>query len=85
MPAEFTHEPHMALSGGDDGLDLVRTIIDRAPDFLNPGGHMVCEIGYGREAVEEAYPHLPFLWLDTENSEGEVFWISREQLTGEEQ
>lgn len=80
MPPEFEHEPHMALSGGDDGLDLVRKIIDEAPDYLTEDGNIVCEIGYGREPLEEAYPDLPFMWLDTETSEGEVFWLSRDQL-----
>lgn len=84
MPQEFEHEPRMALTGGDDGLDIVHRIMKEAPDHLNPGGHIVCEIGYGRERLEEAYPDIAFLWLDTENSQGEVFWLSREQLTGEE-
>lgn len=84
MPAEFGHEPHMALAGGDDGLDIVHRILKEAPDHLTDNGHIVCEIGYGREGLEEAYPDISFLWLDTENSSGEVFWLSRDQLTGQE-
>lgn len=80
MPAEFGHEPHMALSGGDDGLDLVHRIMKEAPDHLSANGHIVCEIGYGRELIEEEYPDISFLWLDTENSSGEVFWLSRDQM-----
>jgi ribosomal protein L3 glutamine methyltransferase len=35
----------------------------------------LCEVGRGRERIEQAFPELPLLWLDTEESEGEVFWI----------
>jgi ribosomal protein L3 glutamine methyltransferase len=70
----------MAHIGGEDGLDLVRRILEEAADHLNPGGALICEIGTGRERLVADYPHLDFLWLDTEESEGEVFWITREQL-----
>jgi ribosomal protein L3 glutamine methyltransferase len=70
----------MAHLGGEDGLDLVRRILAEATDHLNPGGGLLCEIGTGRERLVDDYPQLDFLWLDTEESEGEVFWITREQL-----
>ncbi len=41
-------------------------------------GALICEIGRGRAQLEAAFPRLPFLWLDTELSEGEVFWIAGE-------
>ena len=63
----------MAHAGGDDGLDLVHRILADAPRFLAPGGAIVVEIGQARDALEAARPELPFLWLDTETSEGEVF------------
>jgi ribosomal protein L3 glutamine methyltransferase len=80
FPPEYGHEPVMAHIGGEDGLDLVRRILEEAADHLNPGGALICEIGTGRERLVADYPHLDFLWLDTEESEGEVFWITREQL-----
>lgn len=80
FPPEYGHEPIMAHIGGDDGLDLVRRILDEAADHLNPGGGLLCEIGTGRDLLVAEYPHLDFLWLDTEESQGEVFWITREQL-----
>ena len=49
--------------------------------FLNPGGALMCEVGRGRAAVEAAYPELPLLWLDTETSEGEVFWAAGRGLS----
>ncbi|MCP8936972.1 50S ribosomal protein L3 N(5)-glutamine methyltransferase [Alsobacter sp. SYSU M60028] len=76
LPPEYRHEPELALAGGEDGLDIVRRILAGAPDHLNPGGGLLCEIGTGREVLEAEYPNLPFLWLDTEDSEGEVFWLS---------
>ena len=80
FPPEYGHEPAMAHLGGEDGLDLVRRILGEAADHLNPGGGLLCEIGTGRERLVDDYPQLDFLWLDTEESEGEVFWITREQL-----
>lgn len=77
---EYGHEPVMAHLGGEDGLDIVRRILAEAADHLNPGGGLLCEIGTGRERLVDDYPQLDFLWLDTEESEGEVFWITREQL-----
>ena len=80
LPAEYRHEPRLALAAGDDGLDLVRRILDEAPGHLTKDGALICEIGRGRRKLEAAFPRLPFLWLDTEQSEGEVFWIARKDL-----
>ena len=73
FPPEYQAEPTMAHAGGEDGLDLVHRILADAPRFLAPGGAIIVEIGEAREALEDARPDLPFLWLDTETSEGEVF------------
>ena len=75
LPAEYRHEPAMALSGGTDGLDIVHRILAQASDHLLPGGGLLCEIGRGRARLEKAYPHHDFQWLDTRQSVGEVFWI----------
>ena len=80
FPPEYGHEPIMAHIGGEDGLDLVRRILEEAADHLNPGGGLLCEIGTGRDLSVADFPHLDFLWLDTEEIQGEVFWITREQL-----
>ena len=77
---EYAAEPVLAHEGGADGLDLVRRIIDGAGERLTPTGTLVVEIGTGRAALEVAYPHLPFLWLDTETSEGEVFALQAADL-----
>ena len=80
LPPEYRHEPRLALAAGDDGLDLVRRILDEAERHLAKKGGLVCEIGRGRRPLEKAYPRLPFVWLDTELSQGEVFWLSRADL-----
>ena len=82
LPPEYRHEPRMALAAGKDGLDLVRRIVEEAPRHLTKSGSLLCEVGRGRRALERAYPRLPFVWLDTEQSEGEVFWIGARNLSG---
>lgn len=80
LPAEYRHEPEMALAGGEDGLEAVRGIVKDAPRFLNPGGLLVVEVGRGRPAVESAFPRMPFTWVETASSEDAVFAILREDL-----
>ena len=80
LPPEFRHEPEMALASGDDGLDIVRRILMEAPKHLTPEGGLLCEFGTGREILEAEYPDLDFFWVETANSFGEVFWLTRDQL-----
>jgi ribosomal protein L3 glutamine methyltransferase len=80
LPRECRAEPRMAFDGGADGLDIVRRILKEAGRHLTPQGGLLCEIGRGRELLEAAFPQLPLLWLDTEESEGEVFWIAAKDL-----
>jgi ribosomal protein L3 glutamine methyltransferase len=75
LPPEYRHEPALALAGGGDGLAVVRRILAEAPQHLTTNGGLLCEIGAGRDLLEREFPHLPFFWLDTETSEGEVFWL----------
>jgi ribosomal protein L3 glutamine methyltransferase len=80
LPRECRAEPKLAFDGGADGLDIIRRILDEARQHLAPQGGLLCEIGRGREQLEDAYPQLPLLWLDTEESDGEVFWIGAADL-----
>jgi ribosomal protein L3 glutamine methyltransferase len=80
LPPECRAEPKLAFDGGPDGLDIVRRIVDEAGAHLAEDGGLLCEIGRGRDHVEAAYPQLPLLWLDSEDSEGEVFWIAAADL-----
>ena len=80
FPPEYAAEPRLAHVGGADGLDIVRRIVREARAHLKPGGALVCELGQGREAFEAAFPDLDALWLDTAESEGEVFFARTEAL-----
>jgi len=80
FPPEYRAEPQIAHLGGDDGLDLVRRILKDARTHLSPNGTLVVEVGQANEALEAAYPDTPFLWLDTEGSEGEVFSLPASAL-----
>jgi ribosomal protein L3 glutamine methyltransferase len=80
LPRECRAEPEIAFDGGPDGLDIVRRILDEARQHLTPQGGLLCEIGRGRDNLEAACPNLPLLWLDTQDSEGEVFWIAAADL-----
>ena len=80
LPRECRAEPKLAFDGGADGLDVIRRILDEAGRHLTSEGGLLCEIGRCRPALEAAYPKVNFLWLDTEDSEGEVFWIGATDL-----
>lgn len=80
LPPEYLHEPELALGSGDDGLDLTRRLLAQAADYLNPLGILVVEIGHNRDALEEAFPTLPFMWLETSAGDGFVFLLTKEDL-----
>jgi ribosomal protein L3 glutamine methyltransferase len=80
LPPEYRREPRVALAGGADGLVLVRRILDSAPDFLQPGGWLVVEVGHARRRVERAFPKLPFIWAETSAGDDCVFLLRREDL-----
>ena len=80
LPRECRAEPKLAFDGGPDGIDIVRRILNEANAHLNLQGGLLCEVGRCQPALVEAYPRLPLLWLDTENSEGEVFWVAATDL-----
>ncbi len=75
FPPEYAAEPTIAHAGGPDGLDIVRRILSEAPEHLTAGGALVCEVGGAGGRLEHEFPHLPFVWLDTEDTSGEVFLL----------
>ncbi len=80
LPAEYRHEPELALASGEDGLDLTRAILGGAQRHLQPAGLLVVEIGHNRDALEAAFPGTPFTWLDTSAGDQYVFLLHRDEL-----
>jgi len=80
LPPECRHEPAIALDGGRDGIAVVRRIIDNAARHLTADAGLLCEVGRDRKVLEKSYPETRFLWLDTEESTGEVFWLDAAQI-----
>ncbi|MFC3531348.1 50S ribosomal protein L3 N(5)-glutamine methyltransferase [Vogesella facilis] len=80
LPAEYLHEPELALGSGEDGLDATHVILQNAARLLNPQGVLLVEIGHNRDVLEAAYPSLPFTWMETESGDGFVFLLTREEL-----
>ena len=75
FPPEYAAEPRIAHAGGADGLDIVRRILHEVAGHLTRGGALICEIGRGRIPLSRDFPKLPFTWLDTAESFGEVFLL----------
>jgi ribosomal protein L3 glutamine methyltransferase len=80
LPDEYLHEPELALGSGKDGLDATREILRQASHFLTDNGVLLVEIGHNREALEAAFPQLPFVWLDTSSGDGFVFLLTYQDL-----
>src|SRR5215831_9403673 len=80
LPLECRHEPALALDGGRDGIAVVRRIIENAGRHLTADAGLLCEVGRDRAILEKTYPQMRFLWLDTEDSSGEVFWLEAAQV-----
>jgi ribosomal protein L3 glutamine methyltransferase len=84
LPPEYRAEPELALAGGADGMDFIRTLLREAPAHMNPGAVLVLEIGNERAHFEAAFPQLPAVWLETSAGDDQVLLLTREALAGEE-
>lgn len=80
LPPEYLCEPRMALAGGDDGMDLVRRIVEGARSRLKARGVLVVEVGNERAHAEAAFPELELTWLSTSAGDDMVFLLTAEQL-----
>jgi ribosomal protein L3 glutamine methyltransferase len=80
LPAEYRHEPPIALAGGPDGLEAVQVILCEAAKHLKRGGVLVVEVGDTQSRVAKRYPTLPFTWLEFERGGGGVFLLKAEDL-----
>ena len=80
LPPEYRAEPALALAGGDDGMDLVRTILREAPKHMSVDAVLVLEIGNERGHFEHAFRRLEVAWLETSAGDDQVLLVSREAL-----
>ena len=80
LPAEYRHEPALALGAGRDGMDILRRMMPVLADYLTDDGMAVIEIGDGREAFEALWPTLPVTWLTTSGGDDMVFLVKRSDL-----
>lgn len=80
LPEEFHHEPELGLAAGNDGLDLVDTILREAPLHLNDKGLLFVEVGNSQIHVEQRYPKLALKWIDFELGGHGVFVVDKENL-----
>ena len=80
LPAEYRHEPRVALAGGRAGLDSVRVILRKAARHLRSRGLLIVEVGNTEPAVRRQWRELPFVWLQFARGGGGVFVLTRQQL-----
>ncbi len=80
MPAEYGHEPELALGSGPDGLDITRRILREAPDYLTEEGLLVVEVGNSEVHLMSSLPELPLVWVELEQGGNGVFVITAAEL-----
>lgn len=80
LPPEYRHEPVEALVGGADGLDPTRRLLAGARERLEAGGSMIVEVGDAADALMNAFPQLPAIWIEFERGGSGVFVVSADEL-----
>ena len=80
LPAEYQAEPALALAGGADGMDFIRSLLAAAPAHMSEHAVMILEIGNERVFFEAAFPDLEIVWLETSAGEDSVLLITKTAL-----
>lgn len=80
LPAEFHHEPELALAAGSDGLDLVDTMIQQAGSLLNNGGYLFVEVGNSSVHMASRFPGLALEWIELTHGGQGIFAVSKAAL-----
>ena len=79
LPAEFLHEPELALAAGQDGLDLVRKMLAQAADYLTEDGLIVIEVGNSEWAMRQNFNTVDFYWLQFQKGGSGIFALTAAQ------
>ena len=79
LPAEFLHEPELALAAGQDGLDLVRKMLAQAADYLTEDGLIVIEVGNSEWAMRQNFNTVDFYWLQFQKGGSGIFALTPAQ------
>lgn len=80
MPAEYKHEPQLALEAGSDGLYFAKKILLNAHEYLSEGGLLIVEVGNSWTHLEAAYPDVPFTWVEFERGGHGVLVFQKHEL-----
>ncbi len=80
LPPEYRAEPALALAGGADGMDLIRTILRGAAAQMTADAVLVLEIGHERAHFEHAFRRLEVAWLETSAGDDAVLLVTRDTL-----
>jgi ribosomal protein L3 glutamine methyltransferase len=80
LPAEYRHEPALALRSGPDGLDHPLRILAGARRHLMPHGVLVLEVGDNAERLAARCPELPIVWVELERGGAGVGVVRAQEL-----
>lgn len=80
LPPEYQAEPTLALAGGSDGMNFIRTLLSQAGERMSEHAVLVLEIGNERPFFEAVFAHLPVFWLDTSAGDEQVVLVTRQAL-----
>lgn len=80
LPGEYSHEPKLGLTSGEDGLDICLRILNEATDYLTEEGLLIVEVGESEHALQALLPDVPFVWIEFKVGPMGVFAIERRDL-----
>ncbi len=84
LAPEYLAEPDLGLYSGADGLDHAARILMGASRHLQPGGHLLLEIGESAAELQNQLPMIPFIWPDFERGGEGVLIADRGLLEAHE-